>query len=138
MRITLLALVSFSQFLFASGWLCTGEEDRWDVSLYNHVDPKLGTTNPAQFSVSEDGEKLVVRFSPQIDFLSTSKGTTYRTTDSENIYGCVVNFHIGFREGVNSVPAGTKRAGKLFFTQCTDSEEESTHKLTCTRYLKNP
>ena len=138
MRIALFISLVVSQLSFASGWNCKGEEGRWDVRIINHIDPYLGTTNPSQFIVLEEGTTLIHRFSPHIDFLSTSKGTTYKTVDTDNVYSCVVNFHIAFREGVDSVPAGTRRAGTLFFSSCADKDEESTHKLVCRRYLKNP
>ncbi len=123
---------------FASGWRCSEEEHGFTVALYNHVDPFLGTTNPSQFIVKQNGETIVHRFSPEIDFMSTQKGTTYKTTDSENSYSCVINFHIAFREGVDSIANGAKRVGKLFFTKCSDKAEETEHRIECKRYLKNP
>lgn len=123
---------------FASGWRCSDDVDGFSVVLYNHVDPYLGTTNPSQFIVSQNEKTIIHRFSPHIDFISTSKGTTYKTTDSENIYGCVVNFHIDFREGVDSIENGARRLGKLYFTKCSSKEEQTEHRVECKRYLKHP
>ena len=137
---TALLLFVVAQLALASGWRCESESESasFTVRLYNHTDPTLGTTNPSQFIVTENGETLVHRWAPDIDFLATQKGTTYRTTDTENAYGCVLGFHVAFREGVDSIPSGAQRVGRLLFTRCEDPEQEVEHRLICKRYLKNP
>ncbi len=125
-----------SSFALASGWDCNSQGAEWGVELYNHTNPKLGTPNPAKFTLFQNGEAIVHRFGQGLEVFSTSKGTTYSVRKTKELDSCDIHFHIGFREAVDSIPAGTIRIGTLSLV-CKGEETESV-KLRCKRYLKNP
>lgn len=134
MKYIVVALLSLvSSVAMADGFRCSG--DGYRVKLYNEVNPKNGTKNPAVFVVYETGVgTLATLFRDEINADYSEEAVTYDGQTNGKLDGRFVYVKLEIeKQAQEQGPLAGARLGRL--TVNADGESRVAD-LACTRYLK--
>lgn len=132
--ITAVVISVFGTAAFADGFKCEALESGYNVKLFNHVHPELGTRTPAALIVSDvDAGTLLVRKGDDISKTNRKNTVRYTVEGSRKLGADTAILQVTFKQGKEVIAAGDVRPGQLILI--ADGEKE-VHELSCERYLK--
>ena len=130
---TVIAISVLGTSAYADGFKCEATDSTYAVKLFNHVNPELGTRNPAALIVSDDSGTLLVRKGESISKTNRKNTVRYTVEGSRKLGADTAILQVRFKQGREVIEEGDARPGQLILI--ADGEKE-VHELSCERYLK--